>query len=117
STAQEPTRTTNTLNTQASQNSSGQRRDPRTDWDLSESFNAFTLHSSRDGLASESKGTDRQDPEQPEGAQEGQRSIELHNAGSDGRWSPKSAAMLTSVRLQAQAKKDERRNRQGSWQS
>lgn len=85
------------------------------DSDYTEYFKAFTPHTSQDGLAPESNGADGQDPEQLQGAQESQRSVELHNAGSDDRMSPTSATILTIVELQAQAMKNQRRNRQGSW--
>lgn len=80
-------------------------------WDYSQSSNAYTPHTSRDGLALES--------EAPMGLTGlgGVRSLELHNAGSGHRLSPTSAEVLSNVEAAAKQWKDQRRNRQNGWSS
>lgn len=53
--AEESTRTNNFFNTQVGQNPSRQGRDLTMGWDYSQSSNAYTPHTSRDGLALESE--------------------------------------------------------------
>lgn len=112
--AQESTRTIHPLNTQAPQTPSGQRRHLTMEWGYSQSFNAFTPHASRDGLASESEAPMDKTSNSLRGAQESQER-RASQCRSDDRMSPTSAGVLSNVEAQAKQWKDQRRNRQNSW--